>query len=460
VHKHAKRALLFIAVALIACFGARPFASGWNDGSRLASAESLVDRGTWSIDDSIFVKPLPRDNMNPYSLTIESSPVETGTMDKVFVHGHFYSDKPPVASLYLAALYWMAKQQTGLSARDNPHAFIKLLTLGSSGVAYLIAVLCIFLLGLRSGLTEEKSVFATLSFALATLAPVYSRQINNHILQLAVFGLIFLVATNKKTTREAWMRATQIGLLAGLGYTLDLGIGPVLVLSTLIYTALQTRRFSPVLITAIAMLPFIALHHWLNFKIGGTWRPINANPEFFQYPGSHFDADTMTGLWSRHGISGFFDFLLYAVLMMVGVHGFLLHNLPLLAGRKLGSLKSALISDPELAYCALLIFGSWAVYAAGSKNNGGLCCSIRWFVPLLIPSYWLLIRSLARAPETFKQLQVFTIFGFALTIAMFWVGPWGEPSRWIYWPLVGAALVAFYGMRAQANAALSSSESR
>ena len=35
---------------------ARPYAGSWNDGSRLAAVESLVDYHTWAIDDSIFVR--------------------------------------------------------------------------------------------------------------------------------------------------------------------------------------------------------------------------------------------------------------------------------------------------------------------------------------------------------------------------------------------------------------------
>ena len=41
---------------LIALVSARPHAGGWNDGSRLATVESLVDRHTLAIDESIFVK--------------------------------------------------------------------------------------------------------------------------------------------------------------------------------------------------------------------------------------------------------------------------------------------------------------------------------------------------------------------------------------------------------------------
>ena len=41
---------------LIAALGAKPYAGSWNDASRLAAVESLLDRGTLAIDDSVFCK--------------------------------------------------------------------------------------------------------------------------------------------------------------------------------------------------------------------------------------------------------------------------------------------------------------------------------------------------------------------------------------------------------------------
>src|ERR1700722_3103249 len=49
-------AVLAAAVVIAVC-GAHNYAGGWNDGSRLATAEALVDYHTWSIDASIFVRP-------------------------------------------------------------------------------------------------------------------------------------------------------------------------------------------------------------------------------------------------------------------------------------------------------------------------------------------------------------------------------------------------------------------
>ena len=48
-------AVVIVAAAAVALVSARPYAGGWNDGSRLAMVESVIDRHTLAIDDSIFV---------------------------------------------------------------------------------------------------------------------------------------------------------------------------------------------------------------------------------------------------------------------------------------------------------------------------------------------------------------------------------------------------------------------
>ena len=50
---------VLVVATLAAGFSARPYAGGWNDGSRLATAECLVDQHTLAIDDSIFVRVPP-----------------------------------------------------------------------------------------------------------------------------------------------------------------------------------------------------------------------------------------------------------------------------------------------------------------------------------------------------------------------------------------------------------------
>src|SRR5262249_4101935 len=78
------------AATAIAVASARPSVGGWNDGSRMAAVEALVDHGTFAIDVSVFAN---------------DSPSRQGTKDKLFIDGHFYSDKPPVVSLLMAYVY-------------------------------------------------------------------------------------------------------------------------------------------------------------------------------------------------------------------------------------------------------------------------------------------------------------------------------------------------------------------
>src|SRR3954447_10343608 len=80
------RALLgvLLAATVVALVSARPYAGAWNDGSRLATVESLVERGTLAIDESAFVA-VPQ-TASPYG-PIEMS---KGTLDKLLIDGHFY----------------------------------------------------------------------------------------------------------------------------------------------------------------------------------------------------------------------------------------------------------------------------------------------------------------------------------------------------------------------------------
>ncbi len=132
---------------VIAAASARPYAGGWNDGSRLATVECLVDYHTLAIDHSIFVQP-PDDphTPSPYPLD-EPDLLFHGTDDKLLIHGRYYSDKSPVPALLMAGVYQAWQWCTGVTARQRPDSFCYGMTVASSGLAYVIAVCCIYQLG-------------------------------------------------------------------------------------------------------------------------------------------------------------------------------------------------------------------------------------------------------------------------------------------------------------------------
>ncbi|MEP6823001.1 MAG: hypothetical protein ABI946_11700 [Chthoniobacterales bacterium] len=425
-----------VIAALVALLSARPFAGSWNDGSRLATVECLVDYGTWVIDQSIFVQPPPASTAAPLPYPAgDTLLLSRGTQDKLFIDGHYYSDKSPVPALYLAAIYRVLQGTTGLVARTEPARFCYLLTLFSSGLAYVISVFCIDRLAQSLGTMTR--LLVTASFAFATIALPYARQVNNHILILAVC-CVLLSFLNPKTRGQL----IAAGLLLGAAYTIDLGIGPVLVLSFIGLVAYRTRSVGKVTLVLLAAFPLFFLHHYFNWRIGGTFGPANAQPAFFLWPGAPFDASNLTGGWAHKSIG---HFVAYALDLLFGKRGLLGHNLALfltLPGVVV-LLRSRVKETPEIIWAVSFFVGGWLVYAITSNNYSGLSCSIRWFVPLLAPGYYLLVVLLRYVSRYRAELVILTLFGLVEGALMWWKGPWMPHMVPGFWFIQGGALLAW-----------------
>ena len=60
------------------------------------------------------------DRPSPYPPD-DAAPPGTGTLDKLLIDGHYYSDKSPVPALLLAGVYEVWQAATGLTAaRSGP----------------------------------------------------------------------------------------------------------------------------------------------------------------------------------------------------------------------------------------------------------------------------------------------------------------------------------------------------
>src|SRR5262249_41443734 len=158
-----------------ALFSARPYAASWNDGSRLATVESLVERHTFRIDDSLFVKvpPPAPDRPAPYP---PADPLLSarGTADKLLIGGHYYSDKSPRPAVLLAGAYQAWLWAGGPAVAERPDHFCYWLTVLSSGLAYAVAAWSVFRLGRVVGLELPGGLLLTAAFGLATVALPYA----------------------------------------------------------------------------------------------------------------------------------------------------------------------------------------------------------------------------------------------------------------------------------------------
>ena len=115
-------------------------------------------------------------------------------------------------------------------------------------------------------------------------------------------------------------------LPCGVGYAIDLGVGPALIAAVGLLVIYQTRSIGAVTALVGGMLPIMLVHHGVNFAVGGTLGPANANAAYFNWPGCSFNSQNMTGGWHH---SSFGNFLLYAASLLFGKRGFIGHNLPL-----------------------------------------------------------------------------------------------------------------------------------
>jgi hypothetical protein len=449
--------VVFVAT-VVAAISARPFAGGWNDGSRLATVECLVDEHTLSIDHSIFVQ-VPPSPPYPYAAD-QSDLLQTGTGDKLLIAGHFYSDKSPVPALFLAGVYQAWQWTTGWTARERPDLFCWVMTFFSSGLAYIVAVWSVYQISRALRLSLAPCLILTASFALATVALPYAQHVNNHILLLGVAAPVFLALLRPSSSPErkpgclpepclrgeleagSPLNLVLVGTLAGLAYTIDLGTGPVLLAGTLALVIFRTRCVGPVALFLTSALPWLVLHHAVNYAVGGTFQPANAVPEYFLWPGSSFNATNLTGGWQHPSVG---HFLWYAIELLASKKGFLNHNpalflllpaLSLLARRRLAQ-------RPELLLAVAWNVGTWLAYAATSNNASGLCCSVRWFVPLLASSYMILAVLLREFPRFQTDLLVLSGGGLVLAAIMAWHGPWMKHMVPFYWPIVAATLLSW-----------------
>ncbi|HEY7427132.1 MAG TPA: hypothetical protein VH682_23060 [Gemmataceae bacterium] len=448
--------LVVVLAVGTAALSARPYAGGWNDGSRLATVETLIDQHTWKIDHSTFVQvPHPEDTAAPLPYDpSEPALLQHGTLDKLFIDGHYYSDKSPLPAVLMAGCYRLWQWATGWTARTRPDRFCAAMTLASSGLAYVLAVWCVYRLGRCLRLPLLLRLILTASFALATVAQPYARQVNNHILLLAVTSaLVLATAKMVERTRQgraSWRHFAVLGALAGLGYTIDLGVGPVILLCTSVLVLSCCpfgvwRRASllllPCLVFALAALPWLTLHHAINYAIGGSWKPANANPAYFRWPGSPFDAGNLTGSWIHHDGG---SFLLYAASMLAGKRGFFGHNLPLFL-----TLPAVVVllrrhreNWREVLWVIGCCGGTWLLYAATSNNSSGQCLSIRWFVPLLALAYYMLALFLQRYSQYRIDFLILNAWG-GLLVLLMREGPWMSHMVPLFWPIQAAALVSW-----------------
>jgi hypothetical protein len=395
----------------------------FNDRSRMAAVESLVHRGTWIIDESPFAR----------------------TVDRIYVDGHFYSDKPPVLTFIASGVYavlhegfhltldasWCDLDESPCHCRafcsrrsgENPDWAYYLLTLALVGLPSALMLALFYHVTGFFGLDNPAALLLTGILGLATQVFPYSTVFNSHIPAAACLlaGFYALLRAHLLRARDGhnprrWLFIA--GLLAALALTFDLGTG-LFFIAFFGYAAWETlahpgtagavagqisgqERFRPpgtgrvpgpftTLASAAKRLPWpyllggllpIALMALLDYQIVGNPLPPYMYTPGYDYPGSRFP-QTVAGNRGPENV------LVYGLRLLFGDHGLFALS-PVLLWAVVALVRVWRDRRSHLRRAAALVGLTSSLFALyfilSTDNFGGAAYGPRWytvFIPLL-----------------------------------------------------------------------------
>lgn len=296
---------LIVVVASVMSFvqvlNSQPLQSA-NDRSRWATVWSLVERGTFQIDE------------------IDARP-GWGTIDKVRHDGHFYSSKPPLQSTLVAGVYWGVKRSTGWNLDNQTAEVSRLILLIVNWLPRVVWLILFSMLVERNARRDISKLFVLTAASWGTLLGPFSSSLNNHF-PAAVCMLIALFAT-LRIFRDGERRKRYFvltGFFAAATFCFELPAALlVVVFGTLLLTA-NARRTLCVFVPA-ALIP-IAAFVATNWIVTGGPMPFYSSYGGDKYVYEH---EGVPSYWSNpQGLDRNLDSpLMYFVHCTVGHHGLL-----------------------------------------------------------------------------------------------------------------------------------------
>ena len=376
-------------------------AVSWNDQSRMAAVQSLVEHHTLAIDQSIFI--------------------ETG--DKVFIRGHFYSDKPPLPSI-LGAIVYLPLYHLGLRLDLGDNKAYFLVTLCTIKLFYLFGLAAFYKALEFTGTNRGVRILLTAALGGGSIYLSWSSVFNNHALAASflIIGFYFLLKAKFNDSKKLPLFLSAVFLASAGASDIPMSIFYAGFFLQLLFNKKLRGGAVYFLIPAfLVYLPYLLS----NYHISGSIMPVQMNKAFFNYPGSHWiDGEGLSGVQVNA-----LSFLFYYIrALLFGNRGIVIYN-PLLimavyylvAHRDKRFSREALV----VGLCSLIVFGYYAVM---TKHQSGCSYSIRWFVPMIPLLYFFLYPVFTKGKAV--SLVVFSVLlSCSIVLALAGViNPWSDLS--------------------------------
>lgn len=418
--------VLFVAASLSAVMQSRPLQSA-NDRSRWSTVYSLVERGTYAIDE------------------IDADPAWY-TIDKVRHEGHFYSSKPPLFPTAVAGLYWVQRHTQGLNLYKHPLEVTRGLLVVVNVVPFLISLLLLIRIVERHVQSPQARIFIVAIAAFATMLTTFQTTLNNHSVGASCLFFSLYCASRVLCDGERkaiWFAGT--GFFAALTCTVEL---PAALFGVCIFLVMARNdvRKTTVSFVPAALVP-LAAFFITNWIATGGWKP------FYMYYGTEkylYTVDGIPSYWfTPQGLDRNQESTLtYLMHCVVGHHG-VLSLTPLFALSIVGSLSAirnkANALRPIIVLGALLSVCVLGFYLSRTQNYnyGGNSAALRWML-WLIP-FWLF--AIMPVVDRYWNARWFRGVAFVLfAVSIYSVGtsigkPWGHP--WLYTVMQNAGVIDY-----------------
>ncbi len=439
----------------------RPFLSA-NDRSRWASIRSLVELGTFQIDEI-----LSQPNWDSIDIVVHAD--RTGEK-------HFYSSKPPLLSTLLAGEYWLIYKLSGARLDTHPYEIGRAMLITINVLPLLVYFWLMARLAERYGRTDWGRIFMLAAACFGTYLTTFAVTLNNHI-PAAVCAAVALYATLRIWyDGERRLRYFALaGFFAALTVPDDL---PALSMFVALTVALGWKAPRQTLIAylpaaLLVVVAFFATNYWANDSwLPGYFHRSEKNPDDNWYDFTYYKRNSDGHLFAQYPEAGevdktrytqrksyFYDkpnqsvidqgeasMARYALHALVGHHGIFsltpiwlltIGGLLIMASRR-GWQMPGLAS--LVAVLSIVCIAFYLTRPQQDRNYGGMCSGFRWvfwFAPLwllgLLPAADALSATRARRWLA-GVLLAFSALSAAYPVWNPWTLPWiYNAGRWFGW---------------------------